>query len=56
LKSPAATEAVPMRTNPVNSTTTPRVQDDVPERIRPLTAAAETREPFAETRVRFRRA
>jgi hypothetical protein len=35
---------------------TPRVQDDVPERIRRLAAAAGTRKPFAETRVMFRRA
>jgi hypothetical protein len=40
----------------VNKTMTPRVQDDVPDRVRPLAAAAGTREPFAETRVMFRRA
>jgi hypothetical protein len=35
---------------------TPRVQDDLPDRIRPPAAAAEASEPFAETRVMFRRA
>jgi hypothetical protein len=35
---------------------TPRVQDDVPERIRPLAAAAGTGEPLAWARVMFRRA
>jgi hypothetical protein len=52
----ALTEATPARTTLVNKTMTPRVQDDVPERIQPLAAATGTREPFGDARVMFRRA